>query len=382
MINYGKQTIENDDIDSVLQVLKTNTFLTTGPWVDKFENKVCQYIGSKYGVAVNSGTAALHCACAAINIKKGDEVIVSTVSFVASANCILYCEGTPVFCDIDPETLNIDYTKIEALITDKTRAIIIVDMCGQPCDFDKIKKIADKYNLIIIEDAAHSIGSIYKNKKVGSYADLTTFSFHPVKNMTTAEGGMIVTNNELWYNKMKSFRSHGINKDYKSREKGMDYKYDMTMLGFNYRLPDLNCALGISQLTKLDKFIELRRKVYLTYLELFNKSNLFDYFTPLIEKSYNISAFHLFVIKINYPLNRDLVYKFLRKNNIGCNVHYMPIHLHTYYQQLGWKKNDFPVAEQVCDQILSLPIFPTLSLNDVKKVIDILIDFTKHNIKI
>lgn len=380
MINYGKQTIENDDINSVLQVLKTNTFLTTGPWVDKFENKVCKYVNSKYGVAVNSGTAALHCACAAINIQKGDEVIVPTVSFVASSNCILYCEGTPVFCDIDPNTLNIDYTKIEALITEKTKAIIIVDMCGQPCDFDQIKLIADKYNLIIIEDASHSIGSIYKNKKVGSYADLTTFSFHPVKNMTTAEGGMVVTNNELWYNKMKSFRSHGINRDYKAREKGMDYKYDMTMLGFNYRLPDLNCSLGISQLDKLDKFIELRRKVHSTYLKLFEKYNLFKHFTPIEEKSHNISAFHLFVIKINSPLKRDLVYKYLRKNNIGCNVHYMPIHLHTYYQTLGWKKNDFPVSEKVCNQILSLPIFPTLSQNDINKVINTLLSFVKRNI--
>ena len=269
MIPYGKQTIDQNDINSVLKVLEENEMLTTGKYVPEFENKVCEYVECKYALAVNSGTAALHLATFAIDIKENDEVIVPSISFVASANCVLYEKGKPVFCDIDPNTLCIDVNKIEGLITNKTKAILFVDMCGQPCDFDEIKKIADKYNLITIHDAAHSIGAKYKDMKVGSYADITCFSFHPVKNITTCEGGMMVTNNETYYNRSKAFRTHGISRDFKEREKMNSHYYEMQYLGFNYRIPDILCALGISQLEKLDFFITKRNQIALKYNELF-----------------------------------------------------------------------------------------------------------------
>ena len=226
MIPYGKQTLDETDIHSVLQVLEENTYLTTGPRVNQFEQKVCDYIGCQYGVAVNSGTAALHCATFAAGIQEGDEVIVPAISFVASANCVLYQKGTPVFCDIVPQTLNIDVTKIESLITDKTKAIIMVDMCGQPCNYDEIRSICDKYNLILIHDAAHSLGGKYKEKKVGSYADITCLSFHPVKNITTGEGGAVITRNSELFKKIEKFRSHCIIKNVRTKNEGR-WRYDV-----------------------------------------------------------------------------------------------------------------------------------------------------------
>jgi len=271
MIAYGKQTIEKDDIEAVLKVLEENTFLTTGPWVSEFEKKMCTYIGCQYGVAVNSGTAALHCATFAAGIQEGDEVIVPAISFVASANCVLYQGGKPVFCDIDPETLNIEVSKIEELITEKTKAIIMVDMCGQPCHYDKIREICNQYNLILIHDAAHSLGGKYKGNKVGSYADITCLSFHPVKNITTCEGGMMVTNNEYYYKRGQSCRSHGICRDFKEREKANSHYYEMNDLGFNYRIPDVLCALGINQMNKLDRFITQRNEIAKKYDLFFEK---------------------------------------------------------------------------------------------------------------
>ena len=252
MIPYGKQTLDENDKKSVLEILEKNIYLTTGPTVSEFEEKVCKYVGCNHGVAVNSGTAALHCAVFAANISSGDEVIVPAISFVATSNVVLYQGGKPVFCDIDSETLNIDVSKIEDLITEKTKAIIMVDMCGQPCHYEEIREICNKYNLILIQDAAHSIGAKYNDKKVGSYSDITCFSFHPVKNITTCEGGMMVTNNENYFKRAKSFRSHGVSRDYLTREKSNSHYYEMNDLGFNYRIPDVLCALGISQMDKLD----------------------------------------------------------------------------------------------------------------------------------
>ncbi len=369
MIPYGKQTLDEKDKEAVMNVLNENTYLTTGPRVNKFEEKVCDYIGCKYGVAVNSGTAALHCATFAINIQEGDEVIVPTISFVASANCVLYQKGKPVFCDINPNTLNIDVTKIEALITKKTKAIIMVDMCGQPCEYDEIRAICDKYNLILIQDAAHSLGGKYKNKKVGSYADITCLSFHPVKNITTCEGGMMVTNNELYYNKAKSCRSHGITRDFKEREKTNSHYYDMTNLGYNYRMPDVLCALGISQMNKLDQFIKKRNEIADKY------NNFFKDYRSLIKplENCNYNAYHIYVIKLNQKFNRDIIFKKLKESKIGVNVHYMPIYLHSYYQKLGYKKGLCPEAEKVYQQIITLPIYPLLKNEEIDFVCKTLI---------
>jgi len=378
MIPYGKQTIEKQDIEAVLQVLQENEMLTTGKYVPEFENKICDYVGSRYGLAVNSGTAALHLATFSAGITDDDEVIVPAISFVASANCVLYQKGKPIFCDIDLNTLCIDASKIELLITNKTKAIIFVDMCGQPCDFEAINIIAKKHNLITINDAAHSIGAKYNgNSNVGSYADITCFSFHPVKNITTCEGGMMVTNNEVFYKKALAFRTHGISRDFKERESTQSHYYEMQYLGYNYRIPDILCALGIEQLKRLDIFIKRRNEIADKYNEVFsnNKYNTKDILEPLIIKDNNHSAYHIYIIKIiKKELNRDVIFKKLKQAGIGVNVHYMPIYLHPYYQQLGYNKGICPVAEEVYEQIITLPIFPLMSNEEVETVIKAVIE--------
>ncbi len=371
MIPYGKQTIEQRDIDSVLKVFEENEMLTTGKYVPLFENDVCNYVGSKYAVAVNSGTAALHLATYAINIQEGDEVIVPAISFVASANCVLYQRGTPVFCDVDEETMCIDISKIEPLITQKTKAIVFVDMCGQPCDFDEIKKIADNHNLLTIHDAAHSIGAVYKKQKVGSYADITCFSFHPVKNITTCEGGMIVTNNESFYKRALAFRTYGISRDFKEREKMNSHYYEMQCLGFNYRIPDVLCALGCEQLKRLDDFVKRRNEIADLYNELF--SSISDTVIPLKNNYY--SAYHIYVVKLNIEKigkSRDEIFKYMKEQKIGVNVHYMPIYLHPYYQDLGYKKGLCPIAENLYEKIITLPMFPLLKDESVKIVYEVI----------
>ena len=358
MIPYGKQTVDENDKKSVLEILEKNTYLTTGPTVSEFEEKVCKYVGCNYGVAVNSGTAALHCAVFAANILKDDEVIVPAISFVATSNVVLYQGGKPVFCDIDSETLNIDVSKIEDLINEKTKAIIMVDMCGQPCHYEEIREICNKYNLILIQDAAHSIGAKYNDKKVGSYSDITCFSFHPVKNITTCEGGMMVTNNENYFKRAKSFRSHGVSRDYLTREKSNSHYYEMNDLGFIYRIPDVLCALGISQMNKIDMFIKRRNEI----ADFYNL-NLKDNEKIKLLKNYYYNAYHIYVIKLrihNLSKSRDNIFKELKEAKIGVNVHYMPIYLHPYYQSIGYNKGLCPVSEIVYECIITLPCFPLL----------------------
>ncbi len=298
-LQYGKQTIDDSDINAVVTVLKENKYLTTGPYVDSFEKEVATLTNTQYAIAVANGTAALHCAIYAADIKKNDEVIVTALSFSASANCIIYQGATPVFCDIDENTLNIDQNQIEQLITPKTRAIITVDFIGQLCNYEKIREIANRYNLILIQDAAHSFGIVNN-----PLADLITFSFHPVKNITTGEGGMIITNNLEYANRMKRFRSHGIDNDYKNRH--LHY-YDMIDIGYNYRITDIQCALGLSQLKKIDLWIE-RRKEIAKYYDL-NLQDLNKYLVPL--KVENNCAYHIYVIKLNEKLDRDFIYQAL-----------------------------------------------------------------------
>lgn len=366
-IPYGKQTIDDDDIESIINVLQDNKFLTTGPKIQEFEDKISNFTNMKYSVVVSNGTAALHSAIHAIDIKKNDEIIVTTLSFIASANCILYCNAVPIFCDINKETMNIDENKIENLITNKTRAIICVDFAGQLCNYDKIYTIAKKYNLIIIQDAAHSFG-VTENK----YADLITSSFHPVKNITTGEGGVILTNNERYASKLKQFRNHGIDNDYNNRY--LHY-YDMTNLGYNYRLTDIQCALGISQLNKIDKWIKKRQNIANIYKNEINNSELKNFIKPL--KIINKCAYHIFVIKLKnlnkYNYNRDEIYKKIIENNIGVNVHYKPIHLHTYYiKNLNTYVGQCPVAEKIYKKILTLPLYPTLTNDNINYIIKIL----------
>ncbi|KFL16174.1 aminotransferase DegT [Geobacillus stearothermophilus] len=366
---YGRQWIDDDDIEAVVEVLKGD-YLTTGPYVSTFEHAVAQYVGAKYAIAFSNGTAALHGACFAAGISEGDEVITTPMTFAASANCVLYQGGVPVFADIDEKTYNIDPNKIEEKITDKTKAIIPVDFTGQPVDLDRILEIAKKYNLVVIEDAAHALGATYKGRKVGSISDMTMFSFHPVKHITSGEGGIITTNNEEYYEKLLQFRSHGITRD---KEKLNEYHgswyYEMQFLGYNYRMTDIQAALGKSQLKKIDKFVELRRK----YVEMYNEAfkDMDEIITPFQHED-GESSWHLYIIRLKLDkltASRREIFEALQQQNIGVNVHYIPIHFQPYYQQLGYKKGICPNAEKLYEEMITLPLFPAMSETDVNDVI-------------
>ncbi len=365
-IPYGTQWIEEDDIQAVSEVLRSG-YLTTGPKVDEFEKVVADYVGAKYAVAIANGTAALHAACFAAGIKEGDEVITTPITFAASANCVLYCGGKPVFADIDSKTYNISPESIKEKITNKTKAIIAVHFTGQPCDMDEIHKIAKEHNLLVIEDAAHALGAEYKGKKIGSLSDMTTFSFHPVKHITTGEGGMIVTDDEKLYQKLKLFRAHGITRDENLliNNEGAWY-YEQQYLGYNYRITDIQCALGISQLKKLDGFIKRRREIAKIYDEAFkdNENIIIPY-----QKEGCFNNYHLYVIQI-LGKNRKEVFDELRSQGIGVNVHYIPVHKHPYYQNNGYKNVSCPNAEEIYKHIISIPIYPKLKDEEIKYVID------------
>lgn len=371
-IPYGKQTIDDDDIKAVVEVLKSD-FITTGPKIDEFERKVADYVGARYAVAIANGTAALHAACFAAGIGDGDEVITTPITFAASANCALYCGAKPVFADIDKESYNISLAGIKEKITEKTKSIIAVHFTGQPCEMDEIHKIAKENNLIVIEDAAHALGADYKGKKIGSLSDMTTFSFHPVKHITTGEGGMIVTNDEKFYERLKLFRTHGITREekYLSKNDGPWY-YEQIDLGYNYRITDIQCALGVSQMDKLDGFVAKRR----TLVERYNKAfeNISEIVTPKQVDGCN-NSYHLYVIQVN---NRLDVFNKLRAAGIGVNVHYIPVYKHPYYQKNGYDKVYCPNAEDYYEHCISLPLYPKLTIEEQDYVIDKVIDAVKR----
>ncbi|PFK99384.1 UDP-4-amino-4,6-dideoxy-N-acetyl-beta-L-altrosamine transaminase [Bacillus thuringiensis] len=366
---YGQQQIDKYDIQAVVDVLKGD-FLTTGPMVQQFEEAIAKYVGAKYAVSFSNGTAALHAACYAAGITEGDEVITTPMTFVASANCILYQGAKPVFADIDNETYNISPKSIEEKITNKTKAIIPVHFTGQPVELEAIKKIAKKNDLIIIEDAAHALGATYKNKKIGSIGDMTMFSFHPVKHITTGEGGVITTNNPLFYEKLVQFRTHGIERNPKKLlENHGPWYYEMQFLGYNYRITDIQAALGLSQLSKLDSFIKIRKK----YVDIYSKefSCLSEIIIPK-QLPQTSSSWHLYIIRLNTKLlkcNRKEFYEALQRENIGVNVHYIPVHLQPFYQKLGYEKGICPQAENVYEEIITLPLFPKMTEADVWDVI-------------
>lgn len=373
-LSYGRQAIDEDDIQTVIETLQS-PFLTQGPKIKEFEQAIADYVGAKYAVAYSNGTAALHGACYAAGIKEDDEVITTPITFAASANCVRYMGGTVVFADIDAETYNIDPLEIEKKITPKTKAIIPVDFTGQPADMDKIMEIAKKHNLVVIEDGAHSLGAKYKGQKVGTFADMTMFSFHPVKPITTAEGGIIVTNNEEFYKKLLLFRSHGIEKTPYSLEQG-DWYYEMTDLGFNYRMTDLQAALGLSQLNKLDTFLERRRKIAQLYNEAFKK--IPEIKIPKQLEGTN-SGWHLYMIRLDEKIDRKEIFNKMRAQNIGVHVHYIPVYWHPYYRNLGYKQGLCPVAEQWYQNALTLPIHPSLSDEQIDYIIHTLIALIKES---
>lgn len=364
---YGQQLIDEDDIQAVIDTLRSS-FLTTGPNIEKFERVVADYIGVKYAVAFSNGTAALHGACYAAGIGEGDEVITTPITFAASANCVRYMGGTVVFADIDAQTYNIDPLDIKKKISAKTKAIIPVDFTGQPANLDAIMELADKHNLVVIEDGAHSLGATYKGKKVGSQAHMTMFSFHPVKPVTTAEGGIIVTNNEEYYEKLKLFRSHGITQTPHAKEQG-EWYYEMVDLGYNYRMTDIQAALGISQMSKLDAFIERRREIAGLYDELLKDVQGIK--IPFQLES-TISGWHLYSIQLDSKVlskTRKDIFEEMRAHNIGVHVHYIPVYWHPYYKELGYEKGICPKAEEWYEQALTLPIFPGMANEDVMDVV-------------
>lgn len=366
-IPYGRQWVDREDISHVESVLRSD-FITQGPKVEEFEDKVANYCGAKYAVAVSSGTAALHIACLAAGIKNGDEVITTPISFAASANCVLYCGGKPVFADIEDDTVNINPAEIEKKITKRTVAIIPVDFAGHPCHLKEIQKIAKKHNLVIIEDACHALGAEYRGTKIGSceFSDITVFSFHPVKSFTTGEGGMVLTNRKDLYKKLTVFRNHGIvrnRKDLLRKNEGSWY-YEIQDLGFNYRITDFQCALGISQLKKLGKFIKRRRRIANNYRKELSK---IDAITLPIEKDYAKSVWHIYVIRVNRE--RKKIFNKLAKEGIGVNVHYRPIYLHPFYKQLGYKEGLCPKAEKYYREALTIPLYPKMKNEDFSYII-------------
>ena len=378
IIPYGKQEITESDIDSVVKTLKGD-FLTQGPMINKFELEFSKYIGSKYAVAVSNGTAALHLSCISLGVKKGSKVITTPLSFIASSNAVLYCGGEIDFCDINPETYLIDINIVREKLMRSPRGtysgIIVVDFAGYPAQMDQFKELADEYGLWILEDSCHSPGGWFCDKKNklqncgnGNYADLAIFSFHPVKHIACGEGGMITTNNELLYKQLIQVRSHGIVRENNIRDNEAEgWYYEMQNLGYNYRLSDINSTLGISQLKRAKKNLLKRKDIAKKYETAF-KNNEHIKIIPFLEGH----AYHLYVIQTN---KRKELYNYLKLSNIFTQVHYIPIHLHPYYKQFGWKKNQFPEVENYYDNCLSLPIFPSLSKRDQEYVIQKILKF-------
>ncbi len=374
IIPYGRQWIDEADIRAVVDVLRSD-WITTGPKVSEFEHAVMDFVGTEHAVAVNSGTAALHAAMCAIGVGDGDEVILPPMTFVATANCVVFQGATPVFADVDADTLLINPAEVESKITERTKAIIAVDYAGQPCDYNALRDIAERHGLVLIADACHSIGAQFNGRNVGTLADLSVFSFHPVKHITTGEGGMVVTDETKFAEKMRRFRNHGIATDYKQREDQKTWFYEMVELGYNYRITDFQCALGLSQLKKLPSLLEKRRSIASHYDNAFASVSAIQ---PLSTQKHALHAYHLYVIKLNLKalgLSRKKLFQKMRNKGIGANVHYIPAHLHPYYRKnFGTYSNLCPIAEKVYEQIISIPIYPGMTDKDIKKVINVIIE--------
>ncbi len=367
---YGRQWIDEDDVKAVAEAL-TDDLITCGPRVAALEKKLCEVTGAKYAVAVSNGTAALHCACIAAGIGAGDEVITSPITFAASANCALYVGATPVFADIDPETYNIDPDSIEAHITDKTKAVVAVAYTGQSVEYDRIQKICDKHGLILITDAAHAIGTKYNGQPVGSIGDMTCFSFHPVKTVTSGEGGAITTNDPELYKKLRLASQHGIvrNPDDLVHESDGAWYYEMQELGFNYRLTDIQSALLISQLDKLQKFSDRRKEIVNKYNEAFK-----DVPEIIVQKEIPESdtTRHLYVIQLDLDklkCTRREFFDALSAENVQPQVHYVPVYYFPFYEKRGYEKGLCPEAEKLYNGMMSIPLYPLMTDSDVDDVI-------------
>lgn len=368
MLPYGRHSVDEEDIQAVEAVLRSN-WLTTGPTVAEFEEAFAKIVGARFAVAVSSGTAALHAAAFAAGIEPGDEVITTPMTFAATANAVRYQGGTVVFADVRPDTLSLDPTTVEPLITPRTKAIVTVDYAGQPSDLDDLNALAARQGLIVIEDGCHALGATYRGRPVGSLTQMTVFSLHPVKHITTGEGGIISTDDAELANRLRRFRNHGITSDHRQRELVGSWVYEMVDLGYNYRLTDFQCALGQAQLKKLAAWVARRREIAARYTEVFATVPEIELPTVLPDRE---PAWHLYVIRLNLErlrVGRAEIFKALRAENIGVNVHYIPVPWHPYYQGLGYTKGNWPVAENAYERMLSLPIFPAMTDRDVNDVV-------------
>ena len=366
MIPYGRQAIDESDIEAVIEALRSD-WLTTGPRVNDFEDAMAAFTGTSHGVAVNSGTAALHCAMQAIGIRSGDEVIVPAMTFVATANCVCYQGGTPIIADVCSDSLLIDPEDVKRRITPRTKAIIAVDYAGQPADWDALRVIADEHDLVLVADGCHALGATDKGRSVGTLADMTTFSFHPVKHITTCEGGMIVTSNSEWTESMRRFRNHGMTTDGRQREEGRGWQYDVPGPGYNYRLSDIQCALGSSQLKRLPEWLAHRRSAARKYSKLLGDLAGID---MLHVRSEIEHAWHLLVVSIEesvHGVDRDTMFHELRKLGIGANVHYTPL---TKLTRFSSSDGECPVAELMGEKILTLPLHQQVTEEQIEYVVD------------
>lgn len=368
-VPYGRQEIDEDDIAAVVRVLRSD-WLTTGPAVTAFEQAFTEYVGAPHGYAVASGTAALHLSVLAAAVGQGDEVIVPALTFVASANAARFAGATVVFADVDPTTFLVDVGSVAALITERTRAIVGVDYAGMPCDWAGLRALAERHDLILIEDAAHAPGATYQGRPVGSFADFTVFSFHPVKHLTTGEGGFVATLTDESAERVRRLRAHGIATDFRAREAAGTWEYDQRELGYNYRLSDINCALGLSQLRKQPEWLARRREIAARYTTAFAG---LDRVQVQHVPDDRVSAWHLYPVRLIGPDpagTREQVFTRMRQDGIGVNVHYRPVYLHTYYRSLGYREGLCPEAEAVYSGLLSLPMWPGLTEVDQDRVIE------------
>ncbi|MGA8428445.1 MAG: UDP-4-amino-4,6-dideoxy-N-acetyl-beta-L-altrosamine transaminase [Candidatus Sulfotelmatobacter sp.] len=370
LLPYGRQKVDEADIDAVVEVLRSD-WLTTGPKVAEFEEAFAARVGAEHAVSFTSGTAALHAAAFAADLKSGDEAITTPMTFAATANCILYQNATPVFADVSPDTLNLDPEQVERKINPQVRAIFVVDYAGHPADLDAIIELAKRKGLMVIEDACHALGAEYRGRRVGSIAEMTVFSFHPVKHITTGEGGMVTTNDSKLAETLRRFRNHGISTDARQRQSAGQWHYEMVLLGFNYRLPDIACALGIEQLKKLDAGLARRREIAARYTAAF--SQIPGIIPPAVRAEVN-PAWHLYPIRLDLAAlksDRAQFFRALRAENIGVNVHYIPVHLHPYYRErFGYRGGEFPVAEDAYSRLISLPMFHGMTDRDADDVIE------------
>lgn len=369
LLPYGRQTIEEDDVEAVVDTLRSD-WLTTGPKIPEFEEAFAAWVGARYAVSFSSGTAALHGAAFAAGIGAGDEAITTPLTFAATANCVLYQNGTPVFADVAPDTLNLDPERVAAAVSAKTKALLPVDYAGHPADLAAMLQIAEQHGLVVIEDACHALGAEYKGKRVGGISHMTVFSFHPVKHLTTGEGGMVTTNNTAYADALRKFRNHGISSGARDRQQAGQWQYEMVLLGYNYRLTDVACALGLSQLKKLESNLKRRREIAARYAVALREMT--GVCAPGVRDEV-LPAWHLYPIRPDFArlsAGRAQIFRALRAENIGVNVHYIPVHLHPYYRErFGYRGGEFPIAENAYDSLISLPMFHGMSDADVDDVI-------------